>query len=213
VMQALLSECDLVVAMRLHAVIPRRKCGYARRCDRLRRQSDRGCQAAGRGAVRARIVAADCGIVDRSRDRRARVQGTDSCNAPARSRALRTAAQGTIGWTLEQIHTRGRDSQASTPEWAAMLEHGRAALAASTTSPRSSSGDVPRRIARALIPPRLRRRLREAADRRLMTPAAAAFDRYKRRRSALYGGNLRGLSAPCEPGSSRSCFPPGTAPR
>jgi hypothetical protein len=33
-----------------------------------------------------------------------------------------------------------------------------------------------------------------------MTPAAAVFDRYKRRRIALYGADLRGLSAPCDPG-------------
>jgi polysaccharide pyruvyl transferase WcaK-like protein len=80
VMQALLSECDLVVAMRLHAVILAGNVGtpvvaisYADKVIEAARQL-------GVEDVRTRVVAPDCGIVDRVRNGRARVQRTDSCD-------------------------------------------------------------------------------------------------------------------------------------
>ena len=200
VMQALLSECHLVVAMRLHAVILAANVGtpvvaisYTDKVSEAARQLgvehyelelSRLTAESLTGLATAALAAAE----------------QIRPELAARSDALRTAAHGTVEWIFGQIQERGQESPAPTPEWIAMLERGRAALASSASSPRSSPGGVVRKIARALIPIRWRRHLREAAGSRLMSPAATVFDRYKRRRIALYGTDLRGLSAPCEQG-------------
>jgi polysaccharide pyruvyl transferase CsaB len=116
---------------------------------------------------------------------------------------LVASAQRSFQLAADVLRSRQAGSRPSSPEWQALFDRARPALDAA--SPRRVSrprtfGAIARSAARAAIPARWRPILREAQRRRLMSPAALVFDRYKRARLQRYGSAVGDIRAPGAPG-------------